>query len=134
VSAVQAVPPGAQPEESAAVVGNGLVVLKADQAATAQLVDAAGNVVGTYAADAPLTSPPPPDLQILSSIRARWLTTSGAWALVQNVYGAMPTGGGDGFQTYEVSEDSLAADRRRRQAGLEDAPDPAHRDRPGSCG
>jgi hypothetical protein len=105
VSAVQAVPPGARPEEIAAIVGDGLVVLKANQAATAHLVDAAGNDVGTYAADAPLTTSPPRGLQILSSTGARWLTTAGAWVLFQNVYGTTPIDGGDGFQTYELSED-----------------------------
>jgi hypothetical protein len=49
VNAVQAMPPGAQPEEIAGLVGNGLVVLEADQATSAHLVDTAGSVVGSYA-------------------------------------------------------------------------------------
>lgn len=105
VSAVQAVPPGAPPQDIAAVVGDGLVLLKADGASTARLVDAAGNGVGSYAADAPLSTSPPPGLKVLSSIGARWLAKSGAWVVVQNVYETTPTDGSSGFQTYELSED-----------------------------
>jgi hypothetical protein len=105
VNALQAVPPGAQPDEIAAVLGDGLVVLRADGATSARLVDAAGNLVGSYAAGAPITSPTPPGLQIVSGSGARSLTTAGAWVLFQNMYGTAPANGGDGFQTYELSED-----------------------------
>lgn len=105
VSAVQTVPPGAEPEDIAAVIGDGLVLLRAEQAATARLVDAAGHVVGSYAADPPLTTSPPPGLQVISSIGGRSLTKSGAWVVIQNVYETMPTDGSSGFQTYELSED-----------------------------
>jgi hypothetical protein len=106
VNLMQAMPPGAQPEEIAGLVGDGLVVLEADQATSARLVDAAGDVVGTYAPGAPITSPAPAGLQIVrvGSGAARWLTKAGAWILFQNTYGTPPPEG-DGFQSYELSDD-----------------------------
>jgi hypothetical protein len=104
VSAVQPVPPGTQPDEIAAVVGDGLVMLKADQTTSARLVDAAGHAVGSYAPGAPVTSPAPQGLQIVAGGGgARWLTPAASWVLFQNMYETAPTGGG--FQGYELSED-----------------------------
>jgi hypothetical protein len=105
VSAVQAVPPGAPPNQIAAVVGDGLVVLRAEQATSARLVDAAGNVVGSYTPPAPITIPTPAGSQIVAASGARWLTTAGAWVLFQNMYGTAAPNGADGFPTYELSED-----------------------------
>ena len=105
VNAVQAVPPGAQPEEIAGLVGDGLVVLDAYQATSAQLVDATGALVGTYAPGAPLANPAPAGLQIVRGSGARWLAKTGAWILFQNVYGTPPPNGGDGMQSVEASDD-----------------------------
>jgi len=104
VSAVQRVPSGTQPGEIAAAVGDGLLMLKANQATSARLVDAAGHTVGSYAPAAPLTNPAPQGLQIVNGGGgARWLTASASWVLFQNNYETTPAGGG--FQSYELSED-----------------------------
>lgn len=104
VKAVQAMPPGAQPEEIAGLVGDGLVVLEASAATSARLVDATGNLVGSYAPPAPITSPAPAGLQIIPVSGARSLTKAGAWILFQSVYGTPPPQG-DGFQSVELSDE-----------------------------
>jgi len=106
VNPVQAMPAGAQPEEIAGLAGDGLVVLEASQDTSARLVDAAGNVLGTYTPPAPITSPVPDGLQVIrvGNGAARWLTKTGSWILFESSYGTPPPGG-DGFQTYELSDE-----------------------------
>ena len=105
VTALQPVPPGTQPDEIAAVVGDRLTMLRANQATSASLVDAAGDTVGSYTPGAPVTSPVPQGLQIVpAGGGARWLTPSTSWVVFENTYETVPASG-SGFTSYELSED-----------------------------
>ena len=104
VTALQPVPAGTQADEIAALVGDKLTMLRADDATTASLVDAAGNTVGSYPPGAPITSPVPEGLQIVpAGGGASWLTPSTSWVVFENTYETVPANG-SGFTSYELSE------------------------------